>query len=54
VGHIYQQTFIDTYTKVAFCTLYDRTSAVVAADMLNDAVIPFFDSQGIPLVRPGQ
>jgi hypothetical protein len=51
VGHIYQQTFIDTYTKVAFCKLYDRKNALVAADMLNDKVIPFFDSQGIPLLR---
>ncbi len=24
VGRIYQQTFIDTYTKVAFAMLYDR------------------------------
>jgi hypothetical protein len=51
VGHIYQQTFIDTYTKVAFCKLYDRKNALVAADMLNDKVIPFFDAQGIPLLR---
>jgi len=51
VGHIYQQTFIDTYAKVAFCKLYDRKNALVAADILNDKVIPFFDSQGIPLLR---
>jgi len=35
VGHIYQQTFIDTYTKVAFCKLYDRKNALAAADALN-------------------
>jgi hypothetical protein len=51
ITHIYQQTFIDTYTKVAFCKVYDRKNALVAADMLNDRVIPFFDAQGIPLVR---
>ena len=51
VGHIYQQTFIDTYTKVAFCKIYDRKNALVAADILNDMVIPFFDSHGIPLLR---
>jgi len=51
VGHIYQQTFIDTYAKVAFCKLYDRKNALVAADMLNDMVIPFFDSHEIPLLR---
>ena len=27
VGRIYQQTFIDTYAKVAFAKLYDRKTA---------------------------
>lgn len=51
VGRIYQQTFIDTYTRVAFAKLYDRKNALVAADMLNDRVVPFFEEQGIPLLR---
>jgi len=32
VGRIYQQTVIDTYTKVAFAKLYDRKSALTAAE----------------------
>jgi transposase InsO family protein len=51
VGHIYQQTFIDTYTKVAFVKLYDRKNALVAADLLNDKVIPFYEQQDIRLLR---
>lgn len=51
VGRIYQQTFIDTYTRVAFAKLYDRKNALVAADALNDRVIPFYDDQGIDLLR---
>jgi len=51
VGRIYQQTFIDTYTKVAFAKLYDRKNALVAADLLNDRVIPFFEGNEIPLLR---
>jgi len=51
VGKIYQQTFIDTYTKVATVKLYDRKLALVAADMLNDRVIPMYDNYGIPLMR---
>jgi len=51
VGRIYQQTFIDTYTRVAICKLYDRKNALVAADMLNDRVLPFFDEQGVELLR---
>jgi transposase InsO family protein len=51
VGRIYQQTFIDTYTRVAFVKLYDRKNALVAADLLNDRVVPFFEEQGVPLLR---
>ena len=51
VGRIYQQTFIDTYTKIAFAKVYDRKNALVAADMLNDRVLPFFEGQAIPLLR---
>jgi transposase InsO family protein len=51
VGRIYQQTFIDTYTKVATVKLYDRKVALVAADMLNDRVLPLYDRYGIPLMR---
>ena len=45
VGRIYQQTFIDTYSKVAFAKLYDRKTPVTAADLLNDRVLPFFEEQ---------
>lgn len=51
VGRIYQQTFIDTYTRVAFCKLYLQKHAITAADLLNDRVIPFFDKHEIPLLR---
>ena len=51
VGRIYQQTFIDSYSKVAMVKLYDRKIALVAADMLNDRVVPFFDEHEIPLLR---
>ncbi len=51
VGKIYQQTFIDTYAKVAFAKVYDRRNALVAADMLNDKVLPFYEQQGVKLLR---
>ena len=51
VGRIYQQTFIDTYSRVAFAKLYDRKHALVAADMLNDQVVPWFEGQDVPLLR---
>ena len=40
VGRIYQQTYIDTFSKVDFSKLYDRKNALVAADLLNDRVLP--------------
>jgi transposase InsO family protein len=51
IGRIYGQTFIDTYSKVAFVKLYDRKNALVAADMLNDRVLPFFEESDVPLLR---
>ncbi|MBO9154103.1 IS481 family transposase [Chitinophaga sp. GCM10012297] len=51
VGRIYQQTFNDTYSKVAFAKLYDRKHALIAADMLNDRVLPFFEEYGVRLLR---
>jgi hypothetical protein len=43
-GRVYQQTCIDTYSKVAFAKLYDRKTPITAADLLNDRVVPFFDA----------
>lgn len=51
VGRIYQQTILDTYTRVAFAKLYDRKHAITAADALNDKVLPFFEEQQIPILR---
>ena len=43
VGRIYQQTFVGTYSKVAFAKLYTSKTPITAADVLNDQVLPFFD-----------
>lgn len=51
VGRIYQQTFIDTYSRVAFAKLYTSKHAITSADVLNDKVLPFFDQHEIPLLR---
>ena len=51
VGRIYQQTFIDSYCKIAMAKLYDRKHAITAADMLNDKVLPWYEAQGVPLLR---
>lgn len=51
VGRIYQQTFIDTYSRVAFAKLYETKHAITSADVLNDRVLPFFEEHQIPLLR---
>jgi transposase InsO family protein len=51
VGRIYQQTVIDTYSRVAFAKLYTSKHAITSADVLNDRVIPFFEQQDIPVLR---
>lgn len=51
VGRIYQQTFIDTYSRVAFAKLYTYKTAITAADALNDNVLPWFEQQEVALLR---
>jgi transposase InsO family protein len=51
VGRIYQQTFVDTYSKVAFAKLYATKTPITSADILNDRVLPFFAEHEIPMLR---
>ncbi|AQT61381.1 IS481 family transposase [Cellvibrio sp. PSBB023] len=51
VGRIYQQTFVDTYSKVAFAKLYTSKTLITSADLLNDKVLPFFAQQQLPMLR---
>lgn len=51
VGRIYQQTFIDTYSKVVHCKLYTTKAPVTAVDLLSDRVLPFYESHDLPMLR---
>ncbi|VEH37208.1 transposase, ISSod13 [Legionella sainthelensi] len=51
VGRIYQQTFVDTYSKVAFAKLYTTKTPITSADLLNDKVLPFFEQHDLPILR---
>jgi len=51
VGRIYQQTFVDTWSKVAFAKLYTTKTPITAADLLNDEVLPFFEQKELPMLR---
>ena len=51
VGRIYQQTFIDTYSKVVQAKLYTTKTPITAADLLNDRVLPLFEHHELPMLR---
>jgi transposase InsO family protein len=51
VGRVYQQTFVDTYSKVASCKLYTTKTPLTAADLINDRVLPLFEDSGMGLLR---
>lgn len=51
VGRVYQQTYVDTYSKVAQCKLYTTKTPITAADLLNDRVLPFYVSEELPVLR---
>ena len=51
IGRVYQQTFIDTYSKVAHAKLYQTKTPITAADLLNDRVLPFYEEHELPMLR---
>ena len=51
VGRIYQQTFVDTYSRVAFARLFTEKTAITAAHALNETILPWFMNQGVPVLR---
>ena len=50
-GRIYQQTFVDTYSKMACCKLYQMKTSLTAADLLNDRVLPLFEEHNMSILR---
>ena len=51
VGRVYQQTYVDTYCKVAHAKLYTTKTPITSADLLNDKVLPFYEEHGLPVLR---
>lgn len=51
VGRVYQQTSMDTYSKVAQAKLYTSKTPITAADLLNDRVLPFDEEHDLSVLR---
>lgn len=51
VGRVYQQTFVDTYSKWAAAKLYVTKTPITSADLLNDKVLPFFAEHNVSMLR---
>jgi transposase InsO family protein len=51
IGRLYQQTSIDTYSNIGFAKIYLEKTSLTAADFMNDRVLPFFDKEGVQVLR---
>ena len=51
VRRIYQQTFVDTYSRLACAKLYTTKTLITAADLLNDRVFSLFEQHDLPMLR---
>ena len=51
VGGIYQQTFVDTWSKWASAKLYTTDTPITATNLLNNRVLPFFAEQEMEVIR---
>lgn len=51
IGRIYQQTAIDTHSNNGFAKVYREKTALTAADLMNDKILPFYDGHGIRVLR---
>jgi len=51
VGRVYQQSYVDTYSKVAHAKLYTSKTPITAADLLNEKVLPYYEQQQLPVLR---
>jgi len=47
LGFVYQQTFIDAYTLMAFAKVYFERNGVVTINFLKDDVFPMYSANGI-------
>ena len=47
MGRVYQQTYVDTYSKDAHAKLY-TTKTAITADLCNDRVLPLHEEHDLP------
>jgi len=50
-GRVYQQTYVDTYAKVARCKLYTTKTPITTADLLNDRVLQVYAMHDLTVLR---
>lgn len=51
VGKIYMQAVIDTYGSFGFAKLYKHKTALTAADILIDKVLPYYSTLSLPVLN---
>ncbi|MGQ5718973.1 IS481 family transposase [Pseudochrobactrum asaccharolyticum] len=51
VGRVYQQTYVDTYSKYTHAKLYTTKTPITAEYLLNDRILPFMEAHELPVLR---
>jgi transposase InsO family protein len=51
VGKVYMQAVIDTYGSFGFAKLYTNKTALTAADILVDRVLPYYNKVSLPVIN---
>lgn len=51
LGNVSRACHVMGYSRDSFYKLYDRKTPLTAADLLNDRVVPLFETHGIPRSR---
>jgi hypothetical protein len=49
VGKIYDQVVIDAFCSLAFAKVYTSKMPIIAADLIYDRVLPFYDTLGVTI-----
>ena len=51
IGKTYDQVLIDSYSSLAHGKVYQDKTALTGADLLNDRILPWYQQEGVPLLR---
>ena len=51
IGKAYGQVLIDSYSRLTHGKVYQEKTALTGVDLLNDRILPWYQQEGVPLLR---